>query len=232
MADAAETVEPRVGLTEGDLASLPQEYREWFAAVHINDVQELIRLYRSSLICTAADYTKTYVGIKYLININFISQQFGTLLAHAVRVGADDCVKQLLDWGANVDISYGEAIDEAVMPNRRRFIKILCEHGAVIRPDVMRRAARIGDNELLIMLHKYGGDINSHDHGHIRPLMVAIVYDNVETVKLLLDMGVDINFTNLSGETALDFARRYNNNELYNILRTYAGMKTKSANKK
>lgn len=51
--------------------------------------------------------------------------------------------------------------------------------------------------------------------------MFAIIRENIEIVKILLEYGVDINITDETSNTALDYAYNTNNEKIINLIEKY-----------
>ncbi|MBK1813025.1 ankyrin repeat domain-containing protein [Clostridium sp. YIM B02505] len=76
------------------------------------------------------------------------------------------------------------------------------------------------DIELLQLLFNYGCDINCLGNP-FPPLHSFADFNNTVGIKFLLDKGVDVNTKNQYKQTAIDRARRRNNQEAIDLLETY-----------
>ncbi len=78
--------------------------------------------------------------------------------------------------------------------------------------------------ELITLLLDAGAHVNVSDARGMTPLMLAVATDrpNLEVIRLLLAKGVDIRATDQNGETALDWARKYESADVIDVL-TRAG---------
>ncbi len=82
-------------------------------------------------------------------------------------------------------------------------------------------AARLGDNETMTRMIDDGVDLNITNRQGQTALHVAAQNDRVETVRLLLGTRkVDIDFQDMSGNTALHFAIRRNGTYVTGIVRS------------
>lgn len=74
-------------------------------------------------------------------------------------------------------------------------------------------AAAYGSPELLNLLLDAGANINAKDCRGMTPLMLSVASETqrADVVKLLLKRGADPSVKSLAGETALDWARKFNN---------------------
>jgi ankyrin repeat protein len=52
------------------------------------------------------------------------------------------------------------------------------------------------------------------------PLMYAVKYGNLDMTKALIEAGAKLDFVNASGRTALDYAIKYEQKEIYDYLKT------------
>lgn len=91
-----------------------------------------------------------------------------------------------------------------------------------ITPDIVHAACIIPRNniyhyrskDILIYLIIHGADLNSYYYGET-PLTLSIKYENLHTVKVLLDMGVDVtvkNSQNMTPQSLNEFLLSENNN--------------------
>ncbi|XP_067010313.2 ankyrin-3 [Anabrus simplex] len=105
-----------------------------------------------------------------------------TLLHEAVRKGFVNCVRVLLDTGADVRV-----------PDRRNLTPL-------------HKAAEYGFTDVLLVLLEAGGDVNCRTHCGVTPLHLAAQYGHVECVSFLLDQGVDVMTRDDNCVTALHLA--------------------------
>lgn len=59
-----------------------------------------------------------------------------------------------------------------------------------------------------------GADIEIKSNDDTSPLIIASCYDQLETVKLLMERSADINAKIEDGNTALSYAKEYGNEEV------------------
>ncbi|MGL5885584.1 MAG: ankyrin repeat domain-containing protein [Bombilactobacillus sp.] len=76
----------------------------------------------------------------------------------------------------------------------------------------------VEDIEKLILV---GADINSIGDLGNTPLHQAILFEKIESVKLLLNYNINANIKNESGETIYEMAKRNGNKEIINLLAKY-----------
>ncbi len=123
-------------------------------------------------------------------------------LFHASMYGADDIVQELIRHGADVNRSCelsGEAtpLVAAIIGCNPSTTKLLLSNGA--DPDIeylMFMAARGGDHECMDLLLKHGASLEIPGIVHPSLLENASASGSVETVKLLLAQGLDVDDEN------------------------------------
>ena len=93
--------------------------------------------------------------------------------------------------------------------------------------DILKRAKEIGAEELIKRLLYWDPNINDTEELH---LYEASANNNVELVRLLLDIGADINLANRAGETPLYVASLFGYVNIVRIL-TERGANINKANK-
>jgi ankyrin repeat protein len=87
-------------------------------------------------------------------------------------------------------------------------------------PDVDLHTAVITDNMEAVKQHiAAGSDLNVRDpFGGSSPLISATVFGKTEMAKVLIDAGVDLNFQNTEGSTALHTAAFFCRPEIVQLL--------------
>ena len=73
-------------------------------------------------------------------------------------------------------------------------------------PATLHDAARVGDDAAIARLIGDGADVNEKDKRGITPLGVAVGFNRLPCVKLLLDSGADVHLTDARGSTVLHYA--------------------------
>ena len=76
-----------------------------------------------------------------------------------------------------------------------------------------------GYNEVVSYLLSRGAQIEDHDSHGRTPLMWASMRGHLYTVKILLEAGADINATSKWGSTAIEYAQKYDNQDIAQYLR-------------
>lgn len=68
-----------------------------------------------------------------------------------------------------------------------------------------------------------GADINLHTAYDYTPLMMATVFNDINTVKFLLEHGADVSVKNSDGETALSLAAKNSDTDKMTLIMEYGG---------
>ncbi len=143
-----------------------------------------------------------------------------TALHFAAQNGLVDAVKLLISRGAKIIRSKNEMypIHTAALGGSVEMLKLLLENGDLLdRPDVqmsaLRRACDLGNEAFVREVLALSS--NKLERGAICD---ACSIDNIEIVKLLLDLGGDINETDQWGYTPLQTALSFGNSQLANML--------------
>ena len=111
---------------------------------------------------------------------------YGTpALVYAAGFGRTECVRVLLEHGAAVEIVHRDTGITPVM--------------AVLKSDIPDKA------EILHLLAKGGPDLNRVTTSGERPIVVAAEQQEHEVVRLLAELGADINARDAKGATALSY---------------------------
>jgi ankyrin len=132
-------------------------------------------------------------------------------------------IRRLLDKRANVNARAKDSTETRTIFTHQW----LYEDGAT----AFLRAAQSGDTAVMRLLLQYGADPNIATANRTTPLMVAAgigwvegvttelsAKENVEAVKLLLDLGADVNAADGDGRTALHGAAHKGRNDVVQIL--------------
>ena len=122
-----------------------------------------------------------------------------TPLIAAVHSGDFDCVKLLLQYGADAEGRGGFRVDAPGYPSVS--LTICCTPLLV--------AAVNGNVKILSSLLESGADINAVSEGLYTPLMMAVRYRRIDAVKFLMDQGADANLQDKKGYTALHYVAMY-----------------------
>ena len=130
-----------------------------------------------------------------------------------------------------IDANNLTALHFAVQMNRKKALLFLCtmmSPQGMNMPDIMGRtplhqASAKGDPEVILLLIKYGADVNSQTISGETPLMKAIAFFQVEATKILLRFGADPNMANqVTGKNCLNQAYDSRNSDIINFVRMYS----------
>ena len=138
---------------------------------------------KSALILAIENENKEIIDllIEYNVNINQCDDDDVTPLMYASYIGNIEIVKTLLDNKASID-----AIDSM-------------DRNALIH------AVIAGNIDIVELLLLNGMSLNSNKES-ITPLMWAVIYDNLKSVKYLIEKNVDIEESDVNGWNAFMFA--------------------------
>jgi len=173
-------------------------------------------------------------------NINPIHESFNsraTPLIFAIDNQDVDMVKFLIDNGADVNGrgGYSDVPLIYAVPDKEynaEIVKLLLEAGADVNlPNFFGvspfiGACMIGDESLVRLYSKYSADIDMNYFGYDgkkfmkkdTPLIAAIRYGNTNVVKVLIELGCNINKKATDyGPTPLEFAREEKNQEIIDL---------------
>ncbi len=125
-------------------------------------------------------------------------------------------VSRLLEKGAHVDASNNKGFT-AIMATARNnatqsFLKLIEQGGNPnLKNDNEETALSIAVRNGKVAISKLMVtkiiDIDPTDKKGITPLMYAAMYNYDEIIPLLIDAGADVNFTNIHGESVIDFVK-------------------------
>lgn len=171
-------------------------------------------------------------------------QSGATVLNAAAAANNIKLARLLLDKGADVNSMDGAGFNPLMIAaaNGDRsapLVKLLIERGAAVNGacidsvEMMKNgpigigkltallvAAGQGSYQTVESLLKAGANVNATDIRGMTPLMLAITTDHPDAriVRLLLEKGADRNLKSLKAETALDWAKKYQNPEIMRAL--------------
>jgi ankyrin repeat protein len=151
--------------------------------------------------------------IKAGANPNAPLTKFGdTALMMAARTGKTDAVKMLLDHGAQVNAkeTWGDttALMWAVSEHHPAAVKLLADHGADVnaRSKFVPSATGRGFEGATPVAAKQGQAAEEHSSGLLTPLMFAAREGDLESTRVLIAAGADLNALSGDGKDALGLA--------------------------
>lgn len=170
--------------------------------------------------------------------------QRGTALLAAATNGDVDMMRLLIERGADVNVATRTQgltpLGMAISSNRVDAVTLLLAHGADVAVPGMNDAVAVrngrlalrnqmaltlappyGSPALMRTLLKAGADVNAADERHLTPLMLAVASEtqDVKVVELLLETGARVNEPSATGETALDWANKFNSAPVLALLK-------------
>ncbi|ORX75076.1 ankyrin, partial [Anaeromyces robustus] len=126
-----------------------------------------------------------------------------TLLNYAIKKNNIELVKYLIEHGANSN-----------KKNKQGITPLIC---AIKKID--RSHSESFKKAVIHMLVEHGADINNHGgKGGKTPLIYAIVYENEDIVKYLIENGSNINKSDFNGKLPLDYAIESQNKNIMKYL--------------
>lgn len=153
-------------------------------------------------------------------NIHAVHRDSGSVLAAAAARGSIAVMKLLLEEGAIINAvghseGPGTALTAAAYNGWTRAVQFLLDRGADVNivagryGTALSAAAARGQVELMKKFLSQGAEMNTKGvYSHKTPLIAAARNDEVDAAELLLDRGVDVNFSDSSQGTALMAASR------------------------
>ncbi len=207
---------------------------------HANIVKSLIEagasvnhlgLAKSTLLMLASE--KNYLSvvetlIKFGAEVDLCDHHGNSALSLSCREGHLEIVKALENAGADIDligksdgnpINVGNLpIEEACRKGYKDVVRFLIDAGANVNlknsgHSALSHAAGMGYGEIVKMLINAGVDIKND-----LALIINSQYDFAKTAKILIDVGLDVNFSTQNNETPLYFASRVGNTTIVRML--------------
>ena len=165
--------------------------------------------------------------LEFKANPDLATSSFGTALIYGANAGSIKIVKLLLDAGANINYinkdGEGQALDYAIMEGHKKIVDELIRRGANIislgsSPGLsLINSAQYGWIDLIEYFLEKGLDVNSNASDYTA-LTMAIWYEQIPVIKLLLKQGADPTHIDEDNDTILDIAKRTNNPEIIQLI--------------
>jgi ankyrin repeat protein len=160
------------------------------------------------------------------VDPNSVNEKGEAALLFAAREGSTELVRALVRGKANVNVRNPQSGDTPIMlaalAGNLATVKVLREAGAQINHPgwtPLQYAAFNGHNAVIDYLVSSGADLGLTAPNGATPVMLAVLSNKADTVKLLINHGFDVDARNDKGQTALDIARAKGFTEIENILR-------------
>lgn len=149
-----------------------------------------------------------------------------TPLMYTIFSSNEDAVEELLRYNPqaanSIDNNAATPLVIAVSRGNGRAAQKLIMSGAHINSNKSRRALNvaIGSGNLAIaqLLLDKGARVNARDISGTAPIITAASRNDAEAVKFLIRNGARANIKDSSGLTAMDYAKRYDNREIVEML--------------
>lgn len=163
-----------------------------------------------------------------------------TALMSAANNNHFDTVKFLVSRGANINATRNDGITTLMIASRvgnEKLVEYLIQNGADINiitnegADAFIFATQSGNVSCAALLLDAGADINHMDKDGTA-LHNATREGKYDSVKFLLEKGIDYKLKNPAGETALDIAKTKDNKRIISLLQNAKGNATNSISNK
>lgn len=174
-------------------------------------------------------YTSTYIAAQnnhhavlrelcvypHKFRVNDLSPDGSTPLYAASQNGHLECVKILLDYGADPKIAYSfgyTPLYVAAQKDRLDIVKLLISRGVDVNTRTHKSAtplyvaAQKGYERIVLYLLDQGADIDAQFKNGYTPLHVAIVQGHQDVVRLLIGRGARLDLRCKKGETPMSLA--------------------------
>ncbi len=136
------------------------------------------------------------------------------LLAEAVKSNNTDVVKLFFTSGFEINSRYtGNCIGAPIIlrDDLDEFTYVYWDIHKDDRYSILHLASRECSSEMIILLLRYGADLDARDSTNRIPLYQAVIFNNVDVIYILIENGSDINVKDNFGLTPLHLATFSNN---------------------
>lgn len=163
-----------------------------------------------------------------------------TALMSAANSNHLDTIKFLISCGANINATRNTGLTALMVASQvgsEKVVEYLIQNGADINlitnegADAFIYATQYGNVPGAALLLEAGADINHMDKDGTA-LHNATREEKYDTVKFLLDKGIDYKLKNPAGETALDIAKKKDNKRIISLLQNAKGNATNNISNK
>lgn len=147
--------------------------------------------------------------LNHNININHVNIHGDTALIRAVHLGYDNIIKILLRYGADMYVvnNYGMS---AFNVDKKSYLKNISDNQDV-DPDLtpLMVATIKGDEMLLSYYIGKAKGLNATDSEGKTALHYAMINNQIESFKILMESGADLKIKDKDGKTVLDYFRNW-----------------------
>ena len=162
--------------------------------------------------------------IKAGVDVNWKDRDGRTALAQAANLGAVDCMRTLIESGAEINSGSPPPLMSAAKKGHVDCMKLLIQEGADLDSrdkhgyTALVPAAFYGQRECVRLLIQEGADLDIQGQYGNSAVMAAAKNGHEECVKVLVAGGADLNICNEDGDTALMIAAHAGADSCFNTL--------------
>lgn len=161
------------------------------------------------------------------VNLDQAGKDFLTPLCLAVQIENIKIVRLLIEAGAQINSGYYLPLVLATQIGQFEIVRFLIESGADINrqqgdpPSIttLHMAASYNRLKIVHCLLANGAEIEARDFEGWTPLMSAVAKGSIEVVKLLIEVGADINAVGRDQYSVLDIAMQNRRSKISQFLR-------------
>lgn len=218
-----------IGCNEPNIKNKNELYKTHLTKSRIKHLKFRNKILHSQLaeaIYAANDDLIYKIMLQKDLNVTNVPQGESSSLMHAADMNNLELVKLLIKKGSPVNYKSKHditALGVAVMNNKAEMAQLLIDNGALLNvygktisvPLILAK-----DNpEILKILLKAGANPDSKDVSHGRSILYhAVKYNDIETLKIMIDAKADVNTHDRFQEYPLRIAVENNNYEIIKLL--------------
>lgn len=159
-------------------------------------------------------------------DVDLVHRDGFTAMMWAAEHGCTDIAILLLQANADVNrcLANGKtALSLAAQHGHIEIVKhLIGKSNAASRMDAIAQAALENNTAIIRVLVEGGADVNARkDDRSMTPLMLAIAFNHLESVKLLVTLGARLDLKSKNGKTALALATENKKQEIVQFLRSH-----------